>query len=151
MPGAAIVVTNAATDSSTIKSELSKVVTCFERAVTMQDRVSKETDSEKILAFAALLSDDILDGFEAFDELLKLYKLDSGLQKLLTEDKKQSDNVVKYARDLEEEAKKQLDRACHHEFVELYKVRRLLSGLTFIMSDLEIILARLKDAQAKIY
>ncbi len=147
MPGAAVEMRRAITDVSTTNTAFLKATTCFKRAVTMQDKVSCESDTEKTLAFAALLSDDILDGVEVLDELIKHSEMDNKTKNILIEDRKNLNEIVAYAQNLEEESKKQLDRTCRNEFVELFKIKRLLGDLAFMMTDLKIILVRIEDVR----
>ena len=147
MPGAAIEMCRVVTDPAKIDVALSKITTCFQRAVTMQNKVAHELDTEKTLAFTALLSDDILDGAEALDELLRNPEIDRELAYLLAGCKDRLETIVVYAQDLEEEAKAQLDRACRNEFVGLFNIRNLLGNSEEMMSDLKVILASLEDAR----
>ena len=147
MPGAAVESSRVIAKPSTINRALSKITTCFQRAITMQNKVAHELDTEKTLAFTALFSDDILDGAEALDKLLRTPGIDRELTLLLAECKDSLETIVVYAQDLEEEAKAQLDKACRNEFVGLFNIRNLLGNSEEMMSDLKVILASLEDAR----
>ena len=147
MPGAAVESRRVIAKPSTINRALSKITTCFQRAITMQNQVAHELDTEKTLAFTALFSDDILDGAEALDKLLRTPGIDRELTLLLAECKDSLETIVVYAQDLEEEAKAQLDKACRNEFVGLFNIRNLLGNSEEMMSDLKVILASLEDAR----
>lgn len=124
--------------------ELRSVTKHFKRAIKMHKFACKEHETEKMLMYVALFSDDILDGAKIFDDLMVKGCLNGELE-ILVEDRQQLDELVEQAEHLEEEAKRQLDQLYNHKIAELFKVKNKMNYSTPLFDDLEIMVARLES------
>ena len=131
-----------ATDCFTVKASRSDVLKCFRRAKNMYDLTFKDSDTEKKLMHVALLSDDILDGIEIFDNLESNGMLDEKYG-ILSKDRDQLEELVQQAKMLEEESKKQLDKFYDRYVPEVYKINQIIAPLSWLQ-DLEIMISRLE-------